>query len=61
MPKMTVTFERNEEMGERWFNMGNLHHLLYSQGWTKPEYLSVTHVQTIDDDGNELYDADVVE
>ena len=58
MAKMTVEFEWDEEMGERWFNMGNLKLCLYGQAWTKPEYLSVKHVKTIDDNGNELYDAD---
>ena len=55
---MIVAFEWNEELGERWFNMGNLKLCLYGQAWTKPEFLSVKHLSTVNDSGCPLEDVD---
>lgn len=44
MPKMIVEFEWNEELGEKWMNMDNLHLLLYGQAYTKQELLTAKDV-----------------
>ena len=55
--KVPVEFEWNDDLGERWFNMSNLGLLLYGNAYTKRELLSAKHIQSLDDDGKEMFDA----